>query len=225
MAIYLLPEAPLFPPAGDAEEDGLLAIGGDLSASRLIQAYSNGIFPWFEEDKTIYWYSPDPRMVLFPENFHPPDSLQRVVRSKKFEVSIDRDFEGVMKACAESERPGQEGTWISDTFIAAYTTLHAAGLAHSVEVYAGGNLAGGLYGVSLGAAFFGESMFFRMRDASKVALSFLVDHCKCNGLLFIDCQVETRHLLNLGASLLPREQYLSILRKALMHPTIKRKWG
>jgi leucyl/phenylalanyl-tRNA--protein transferase len=225
VAIYLLPEAPLFPPAGDAEEDGLLAIGGDLSAGRLIQAYSNGIFPWFEEDKTIYWYSPDPRMVLFPENFHPPDSLKRLIRSKKFEVSIDRDFKGVIKACAESERPGQEGTWISDTFITAYTTLHDSGLAHSVEVYAGGKLAGGLYGVSLGVAFFGESMFFRMRDASKVALYFLVDHCKYHGLRFIDCQVETSHLLNLGASLLPREQYLSILRQALRRPTIKRKWG
>jgi leucyl/phenylalanyl-tRNA---protein transferase len=224
MAVYLLPEEPIFPPADDAESDGLIAIGGDLTVERLLQGYSSGIFPWFSEDDDIFWYSPDPRMVLFPEQFRLPGSLQRIIKSNKFIVKFDSVFNQVIRGCAEAPRPGQEGTWISRDFIEAYTALHFGGYAHSVEVFCQEELIGGLYGVSLGSAFFGESMFFKMNNASKVALHALVERCKQNRFLFIDCQVETSHLLGLGASLVDRKEYLSLLAQSLKETTMKGPW-
>jgi leucyl/phenylalanyl-tRNA--protein transferase len=224
MTVYLLPEDPFFPPADDAESDGLIAIGGDLSAERLLQAYAHGIFPWFREEDDVFWYSPDPRMVLFPDHFKIPESLKRIIRSHKFKVTFDTVFEQVIRGCAAAPRPGQEGTWITDEFIEAYIALHKRGFAHSVEVFYREDLVGGLYGISLGAAFFGESMFFKMNNASKVALHALVERCRKNGFSFIDCQVETSHLQSLGASLVDRTDYLSLLQKALKNKTIAGPW-
>jgi leucyl/phenylalanyl-tRNA--protein transferase len=224
MTVYLLPEEPIFPPVDHAEPDGLLAIGGDFSANRLLKAYASGIFPWFNEKEDIFWYSPDPRMVMFPGQFKPSQSLQRLIQSKRFTVRFDSAFAEVIKGCAEAPRAGQDGTWISQDFIEAYTGLYNLGFAHSVEVYYNNQLAGGLYGISLGAAFFGESMFYRTSNASKIAFHALVDHCLKNQFHFIDCQTETSHLLKLGATLLGRREYLTLLRKALKKDTITGKW-
>ena len=222
--VYLLPEEPFFPHASDAEPDGLIAIGGDLSPERLINAYAQGIFPWFCEDEEIYWFSPDPRMVFFPGKFRISGSLERTLRSNRFETRFDTCFRDVIEACAKVPRVDQEGTWITSDFIEAYCTLHEAGLAHSVESFLDGKLAGGLYGISLGSAFFGESMFFHIRDASKVAFYHLSEQAKAWNFAFIDCQVETSHLLKLGAELIPREEYLEKLKTALTSPTRKGRW-
>ena len=224
MSVYLLPEEPVFPPVEEAEPDGLIAIGGDLSVARLVKAYSQGIFPWFVEKEDIYWYSPDPRLVLFPEQFIIPDSLHRIIKSNRFEVRFDTVFRQVIEACSKIARPGQDGTWISNDFIDAYSEMHRQGFAHSVETFINGNLVGGLYGVSLGAAFFGESMFFTMNNASKVALHALVERCITNGLRFIDCQVETPHMMRFGAKLISRNDYLGLLEEALEKPTNKGLW-
>ncbi|MCX6266965.1 MAG: leucyl/phenylalanyl-tRNA--protein transferase [Bacteroidetes bacterium] len=208
MTVYLLPEEPFFPPVDKAEPDGLVAIGGDLSAERVLQAYAHGIFPWFKDHEDIFWYSPDPRMILFPEQFKVSDSLNRIIKRNQFAVKFDTAFTQVIHACAAAPRQGQDGTWISQDFIDAYTTLHHRGYAHSVEVFYRDELVGGLYGVSLGAAFFGESMFYSMKNTSKVAFHALVERCRHYGFKFIDCQVETSHLLGLGASLVDRNQYL-----------------
>lgn len=224
MTVYLLPEEPFFPPAGEAEPDGLIAIGGDLSEERLLQAYACGIFPWFREEEDVFWYSPDPRMVMFPEQFKRSDSLTRLIRSNRFTVKFDTAFDQVIRACADAPRPGQEGTWISPDFIEAYSRLHQRGFAHSVEVYHKRTLVGGLYGISLGAAFFGESMFFTMNNASKVALHALVEHCLQDNVKFIDCQVESAHLLGLGATLITRNKYLGILKTALIEKSRTGPW-
>ncbi|MEI6433577.1 MAG: leucyl/phenylalanyl-tRNA--protein transferase [Bacteroidota bacterium] len=215
MTVYLLHKEPLFPPVEEAEPDGLIAIGGDLSVERIICAYSQGIFPWFMEEGIVYWYSPDPRMVLFPEKFHKSESLNRILKSGKFSVRIDTGFEDVIRACASTKRTNEDGGWINESFTEAYHELYRRGLAHSVETYYRNELVGGLYGVSLGAAFFGESMFFRMPNASKVAFAALVEFCLQHGLTFIDCQVETSHLRSLGASTVSRTEYLKLLEKAL----------
>ncbi len=224
MTVYLLPQEPFFPPVDEAEPDGLVAIGGDLSVERLLQAYSHGIFPWFRDDEDVFWYSPDPRLVMLPAQFVISDSMKRVLRSSRFSVKFDTSFREVIRACAEAPRPGQDGTWLSDDFIEAYCELNKQGFAHSVEVYAGDELAGGLYGVSLGAAFFGESMFFRSSNASKVAFNALVVRCRQYGFRFIDCQVETSHLVGLGATTLRRSDYLKLLEEALCETTIKGSW-
>ena len=224
MTVYLLPEEPLFPPVDEAEPDGLIAIGGDLSVERLLQAYAQGIFPWFREEEDVFWYSPDPRMILFPEHFKVSDSLKRTISNKKFTIKFDTAFDRVIRGCAAAPRPGQDGTWISEDFIDAYGELHARGFAHSAEVFYQEELVGGLYGVSLGAAFFGESMFFRMNNASKVAFHALVERCLQNGFKFIDCQVETTHLMGLGATLVDRKEYLLLLADALKTCTIKGSW-
>lgn len=218
MAVYLLGHEPVFPPASEAEPDGLLAIGGDFSPERLLAAYSQGIFPWFEEDEDIYWFSPDPRMVLFPEKLKVSPSLARTIRQKRFEVMFDRDFPEVMKQCAKVQRREEPGTWISDRFIKGYSQLHSMGFAHSAEAYLDGILAGGLYGVSIGKAFFGESMFYLEPDASKVAFVALVERLKKQDVQFIDCQVDTEHLRRFGAELIPREKYLTMLKEALDEP-------
>ena len=224
MTVYLLPEEPLFPPVEEAEPDGLVAIGGDFSVERLIQAYAQGIFPWFMDENDIFWYSPDPRMMLRPDDFRITVSLGRLIKSGKFEIRIDTKFEEVIRECSSVDRADQDGTWINQSFIDGYTELHHVGLAHSFEAYLNNELVGGLYGVSLGAAFFGESMFYKINNASKVAFAGLVDFCKQHDFLFIDCQVETSHLFRLGANPVRREDYLNLLKDAMVSPTIKGHW-
>jgi leucyl/phenylalanyl-tRNA---protein transferase len=205
-----------FPPVSEAlrEPDGLLCAGGDLSQPRLLEAYRRGIFPWFSHDQPIFWWSPDPRAVLFPGELRISRSLAKTLRNRGFETTVDRDFAEVMRLCADSElRP--EGTWISPQMRVAYQELHAAGYAHSVEAWIDGRLAGGLYGVSLGRVFFGESMFSLERDASKVALKRLVDEALDGGIELIDCQVSSPHLASLGARDLPRSEFVTLLEKLI----------
>jgi leucyl/phenylalanyl-tRNA--protein transferase len=224
MTVYLLPEEPFFPSLEEAEPDGLVAIGGDLSTERLLQAYASGIFPWFMEEGEIFWYSPDPRLVLFPDRFRLSGSLARIIRSNRFTIRFDSAFSEVILNCSEAPRPSQEGTWISHEFIEAYTRLHKMGFAHSVEVYAGHKLAGGLYGISLGAAFFGESMFSKVNNASKAAFHALAERCSEFGFGFIDCQVDSEHLRKMGASLVTRQDYLLMLKESMKSVTIKGPW-
>ncbi len=190
-----------FPPTSAALEDpnGLLAVGGDLSPERLLAAYRRGIFPWFEEPQPILWWTPDPRSVLFPECLHVSRSLRKTLRRDRFRLAVDTAFRDVMLACAES-RSGGAGTWIGSSMLDAYCRLHESGDAHSIEIYdEGGELVGGLYGVAIGGAFFGESMFSRRTDASKVALVALVSIARRGGICLIDCQVESDHLNSMGA--------------------------
>ena len=213
-----------FPDPRKADPDGLLAAGGDLSIESLVTAYSQGIFPWFDQHSPILWWSPDPRLVLFPEKFILSSSLKQRIRSGVYTVATDNDFEGVIRACASAQRKEQHDTWITEDIIKAYIGLHNAGIAHSFETYHQGELVGGLYGVSLGRAFFGESMFFRMRDASKVSLCCLVDWAIKHEFIFIDAQQSTSHLKSLGAEEIAREYFLKLLKESLKFPTIKGKW-
>lgn len=224
MPLHILDEELSFPHPSHADKDGLLAIGGDLSADRLLTAYSNGIFPWFDENSPILWWSPDPRMILIPGEFKKSKSLAQSIRRKNFEVRFDEDFRGVINYCAVIGSREEEGTWITPEMIDAYTRLHELGYAHSVETYIDDKLAGGLYGVSLGKAFFGESMFFIERDASKVALSALVDRLIERDFHFIDAQQRTEHLRSMGARAIARGTFLKMLRDALIYPTIPGKW-
>lgn len=224
MPVYQLDERHVFPPAEMAEADGLLAIGGDLDVRRLVQAYSQGIFPWPHGDMPLLWFSPDPRMVLPRGALRLSRSLRACLRRGEFEVRFDTAFRQVVRACANVPRPGQDGTWITDEIVAAYGRLHDLGLAHSAEAWQGGKLVGGLYGVSLGAAFFGESMFTRVSDASKVAYATLVAQLEAWGFQFVDCQVPTAHLERLGARTWPRERYLTELGRALEEPTRQGPW-
>lgn len=213
MPVFQLPEEIVFPKPELAEPDGLLAVGGDLSPERLLTAYAHGIFPWYSQGQPVLWWSPDPRLVLFPEEFKRHKNLRRLVKSGKFSVTLDADFESVIEACSRVERPGQEGTWITPAMQDAYTRLHRLGLAHSVECRLEGKLVGGLYGVALGKVFFGESMFHTVTDASKVALWHLVDFLLENGFKLIDAQQDTPHLRSLGARTIPRREFLKLLKK------------
>jgi leucyl/phenylalanyl-tRNA---protein transferase len=224
MPVFQLSDDLIFPPPGLAEPDGLLAIGGDLSIKRLLLAYSNGIFPWYDEASPILWWALNPRMVLFPDQFKLSKSLKQSIRKQSFSFSCDTAFERVIVQCAKAKRKDQPGTWITDEMIHAYISLHKAGYAHSVETRSDGHLVGGLYGVSLGRAFFGESMFFTQRDASKAALYILTEKLKQWQFDFIDVQQETNHLQSLGAKSIPLEKYLALLKKSLKQPTIKGKW-
>jgi len=215
MPVFQLRKEILFPDVSLAEEGGLIAIGGDLSAERLLAAYSCGIFPWFSREEPIMWWSPDPRLVLFPDKFIVSHSLQQKIDRGVFEIRMDHDFEQVIQSCAEVDRRDEDGTWITEEMKTAYLELHRKGFAHSIEAYSEGKLAGGLYGVSLGKAFFGESMFHFRTDASKVALYHLVETAKKSGILFIDSQVETEHMIRLGAELIPRVEYLRLLKEAI----------
>jgi len=210
------PDTP-FPPASMAETDpdGLLAIGGDLSETRLLNAYRAGIFPWYSDNQPLLWWSPDPRTLLFPDRLHVSRSLRKTLRREIFHVTFDTAFEQVIRHCALIPRAEQDGTWITSEMLQAYSALHRQGHAHSVEVWHGDELAGGLYGVAIGAAFFGESMFSRRRDASKIALVKLVDKLAAAGFLFIDCQVVTDHLLSLGAETVDRATFLRINSQAV----------
>ena len=201
-----------FPPTRLAlrEPDGLLAVGGDLSPERLLAAYRKGIFPWYSEDQPILWWSPDPRAVLFPDELKLSRSLRKTLRKRPFEVTLDQAFTEVMEACAEPRADGL-GTWITDEMLNAYTRLHQLGHAHSAECWADGELVGGLYGVALGGVFFGESMFARRTDASKVAFVHLVAQLRAWDFVLIDCQVGTVHLTSLGACAIPRSEFEGLL--------------
>jgi leucyl/phenylalanyl-tRNA--protein transferase len=224
MAVYLSSNNPAFPHPESANPDGLLAIGGKLGIDWLLTAYEQGIFPWFDEHNPILWWSPNPRLVLFPTDFILRKSLKRVIKQQKFDVRFDTCFGDVIENCAQSPREDNPGTWITAEMKQAYSDLHEFGAAHSVEVFSHGQLVGGLYGVSLGKAFFGESMFFIHRDASKVALYYLCHELSQWGFHFIDAQVETSHLMSLGAIKMERSRFLQILETATNHPTCLGKW-
>ncbi len=210
--IFRLDERLLFPNPALAEEDGLLAVGGDLSTERLLLAYQNGIFPWYSEDEPILWYSPHERFVLFPDELQVSKSMNKVLRSGSFSVTMDTCFADVVNACAIVKREGQDGTWITDDMKAAYSKLHGEGYAHSVEVWQHGRLVGGLYGVHAGDVFCGESMFSLVSNASKTAL---INLCRTNRYILIDCQVYTEHLESMGARMITREEYIGILHKTI----------
>jgi leucyl/phenylalanyl-tRNA--protein transferase len=223
--IFLLSEDLIFPNPKLADPHGLLAVGGDLSVERLLLAYENGIFPWYSEDQPILWFSPDPRLVLFPDKLIVSRSLRKTLKKKVFEIKFDSNFEKVIVECSKIERKDQDGTWITTDMIDAYINLHNIGYAHSVETYFEGSLVGGLYGVSLGGAFFGESMFYQMKDASKVALYYLVYKLKDWDFDFIDSQVVTEHMKSLGAEEISRSKYLELLRLTLNKKTKICMWN
>lgn len=215
MPVFQLTNKLIFPPPHLADDDGLLAVGGDLSVKRLLLAYSQGIFPWYSDDSPILWWSPDPRLVLIPGELHISRSLRQAMKKGTFRVTVDTAFEEVIRCCAAVRRKGQRGTWITEDMIKAYIRLHHSGYAHSVESWREDRLAGGLYGVLLGKAFFGESMFSRESDASKTAFVSYVEMLREQGVTLIDCQVATAHLKSFGAKEVPREFFLKMLRKAL----------
>jgi leucyl/phenylalanyl-tRNA---protein transferase len=214
MPVYRLNDQLSFPPPEFAEPEGLLAVGGDLSPSRLLLAYSMGIFPWFSEEEPILWWSPDPRCVLDPSELNISRSLTKVLRQDRFRTSFNEAFPAVVAACADSRRKQAVGTWITDAMQQAYDRLHRLGFAHSVECWQWDELVGGLYGVCLGNCFFGESMFHRVTDASKVALAALVRRMQEKGWNLIDCQVPNAHLISLGAREIPRREFLLRLRQS-----------
>ena len=214
-----------FPPPEEADENGLLAYGGDLSAERLISAYESGVFPWFEAGQPILWWNPPMRMVLYPDQFRISKSLKQKLKKEYFEFRVDTNFEQVIQHCAKVPRKEQTGTWITDEMMQAYTKLHHLGFAHSFETYLNDELVGGLYGISLGRAFFGESMFSIVSDASKAACHFLTQFTKKHDFALIDCQLHTTHLESLGAKEIERGQYLKELDAALGHQDLCQNWS
>lgn len=224
MTIFLLSDKIAFPPPYLAEEEGLLAIGGDLSEKRLLLAYQMGIFPWYSENEPIMWWSPDPRLVLYPAEITIARSLKKIIRKKVFQITIDTAFERVIRSCAEIRTENNKETWLVEDMIDAYCRLHESGFAHSFEAWKDGDLAGGLYGVSLGKCFFGESMFSYQSNSSKVALISLVDFLQKRSFELIDCQVTTDHLIRSGARQIPRKIFLKELSAALRSPTLRGKW-
>ncbi|MBI3248689.1 MAG: leucyl/phenylalanyl-tRNA--protein transferase [Deltaproteobacteria bacterium] len=225
MAVYRLIDDPIFPDPQQANPDGLLAVGGDLSPERLLLAYRLGIFPWYEEGSPILWWSPPRRCVMDPAQFHVSRSLERLLRQGRFTVTFDRAFLAVMRACAETRIMEGKGTWITEDMIAAYCALHDAGFAHSAEAWSEGILAGGIYGVSLGAAFFGESMFKRATNASKVAFASLARKLSSWQFTLLDCQIANPHLQSLGSYEISRAEFLSRLAHALTFPSSTGRWG
>jgi leucyl/phenylalanyl-tRNA--protein transferase len=222
---YLLGDEPFFPPPECAHDSGLLAVGGKLEPEWLLTAYRAGIFPWPSDDvEAMLWFSPDPRCVLEPSRVHVSRRLERVMRRGRFEIRVDGDFAAVMRACGETPRADQDGTWISEAMVHAYRRLFELGHAHCVEAWRGGRLVGGIYGVTLGGAFFGESMFHRETDASKVALVELCRRLDAWGYRILDCQVQTDHLLRMGAVGIPRERFLADLASALELPGRPAPW-
>ena len=222
MPVYRLDERLLFPPPERGPRRGPIAVGGDLRPERLLLAYSMGIFPW--QGEPLHWHSPDPRMVLLADELAVSRSLRRAIRRRRFRLTFDTAFAEVMTACATAPRPGQDGTWITPGMIDSYTELHRRGIAHSVEAWRDDALVGGLYGLSLGAAFFGESMFARETDASKIAFVALVERLSTWGIPLVDCQVYTEHLASLGAREWPRRDFLAALDAALDRPTRLGPW-
>lgn len=214
-----------FPPLEDASEEGLVAVGGDITPVRVLSAYRQGIFPWYSDDQPVLWWSPEPRAVLYPEDIKISKSLGKTLRKGIFTVTADRSFSDVIQACGQPRKQSPEGgTWITADMIETYTLLYHWGYGHSIEVWHEGNLAGGLYGLSLGGAFFGESMFSRKPDASKVALVFLAQYAMKHGIELIDCQLPTEHLSSMGAVNISRSKYMELLEKALRHKDRTRHW-
>ena len=225
MPVYqLIHDIPLFPPAEEAEADGLLAVGGDLTKERLLTAYRKGIFPWYEVGQPILWWCPNPRLVLFPEELKISRSLRKVLHKQEFEIRFDSSFENVIKSCADVRTEQGKGTWIIPEMQQAYIELHQEGYAHSVESWLNGELVGGLYGISLGQCFFGESMFSTVSDSSKAALVELANFSNQVGIKIIDCQMTTQHLLSLGAREIDRQSFLKKLHQYLEKPDIKGSW-
>ncbi len=224
MTVYRLSEEIAFPPPDEADPSGLLAAGGDLEPERLLLAYAMGIFPWYDESQPILWHSPDPRLVLLPSELVISRSMRKVLARGDFEVQLDGAFEAVIRGCAETPRKHDPGTWITRDMVAAYCRLFELGFAHSVEVRADGELVGGLYGVSLGGCFFGESMFALRTDASKVAFVKLVCQLEAWGFDLVDCQVHTDHLVRFGAQQWSRRRFLVELERSLAKPTRRGCW-
>ncbi len=224
MPVFRLPDDNIFPPPHLSDANGLLAVGGDLSESRLIKAYSMGIFPWYSEEDPILWWSPDPRLVLFPDELKISRSLRQSLNRKTFKVTMDQAFDSVIRQCATVHSQDEGDTWITEDMINAYINLHHAGYAHSVESWSEGELLGGLYGVSIGSAFFGESMFTKVSNASKIAFVSLVHQLINWSFSLIDCQVTTHHLKSLGAREIPRSDFFEKLALALDAPTRKGFW-
>ena len=224
MPVFLLSDKISFPPPYLASKEGLLAVGGDLSQKRLLLAYRTGIFPWFSDDEPILWWSPDPRLVLYPEEIRVSKTLKKIIKKNMFHVTMDSAFVQVINQCAKIRLQNNQGTWIVKEMIDAYCKLHESGFAHSVEAWYQGELAGGLYGVSLGKCFFGESMFTRVSNASNVALVKLVEYLNALSFDMIDCQLTTEHLLRFGAREIPRVSFLKQLGESLKAPTKKGEW-
>jgi leucyl/phenylalanyl-tRNA--protein transferase len=225
MTFYRLHNSyPGFPDPRDAEPSGLLAMGGDLSPERLLIAYSMGVFPWYNPGDPILWHCPDPRMVLLPKDLHVGRSMRPVLRRTDWQMRYDTAFSEVIRACAQIERNGQQGTWITVEMIKAYERLHELGFAHSAEVWQGDRLIAGLYGLALGRAFFGESMFYYSSGASKFALVHLVRRLREKGYDLIDCQQQTAHTERFGAALMKRSEFLELLSAALCHETERGNW-
>lgn len=226
MTLYRLPRAHLFPDPAEAEPSGLLAVGGDVEPDRVLAAYAQGIFPWYEAPPVL-WFSPDPRGVLplRPESaLHVPRRLERTLRQGLFRITLDAAFDEVVRACAETPRAGQRGTWITRELAGTYRTLHARGVAHSCEAWLGQRLAGGVFGIAIGDAFFADSMFHAARDASKAALVSLLRHLTAEGFALVDCQLPTPHLATLGFKAWPRAKYLRALAKAARASRPPGKW-
>lgn len=224
MPIFRLTTSPEFPPPELAEPNGLLAIGGDLSIPRILEAYRRGIFPWYNEGDPILWWSPAPRLVLLPQEFHLPKRLARIINKNKFSITADTDFASVIEKCAAFRGKGREQTWITDAMKHAYCRLHEAGYAHSIECWLEGQLVGGLYGVALDRIFFGESMFSAVPDASKVALHTLASQANHLNIRLIDCQIKTEHLLRLGAREISRTMFQKMLDEYILHMEPQKKW-
>jgi leucyl/phenylalanyl-tRNA--protein transferase len=224
MPVFRLDHRLVFPPPELADENGVIAVGGDLRPERLLLAYSMGIFPWYGEGLPIIWHSPDPRLVLDPRSLHVPRSLRKTMNRRPYEIRLDTAFARVIEACAEVPREGQDGTWITEEMKHAYVRLHELGFAHSAEAWQGDTLVGGLYGVSLGSAFFGESMFAHADDASKIAFVTLIRQLEAWNIDLIDCQVYTEHLARFGAEDWPRHDFLAALHDALRQPTRRGPW-
>jgi leucyl/phenylalanyl-tRNA---protein transferase len=211
--MFILNDKPDFPPVHLADEDGVLAFGGDLSTERLLLAYRNGIFPWYNEDEPIVWWCPDPRFVLFPQHLKVSKSMASVLRNGKFRFTVNRAFTQVMQNCKTIAREGQEGTWINPAVQKAYTTLHELGHAHSAEAWMNGELVGGLYGIRMGNIFFGESMFSKESNASKFAFINYIKQLQKEGVVLVDCQVYTEHLKSMGAEMIERKDFIDVLMK------------
>lgn len=224
MPIFQLNSSYIFPPPEMAEPNGLLAVGGDLSAKRLLAAYSQGIFPWFNEGDPLLWWSPAPRLILLPHEFHLSKRLARTIKKQNFTITTDTAFSSVIKNCALFRGKDREETWITDEMLEAYCHMHQLGYAHSIECRHKGKLVGGLYGIALDRVFFGESMFSKEKDASKIALHYLVTNAAKLNIKLIDCQVRTEHLVRLGAKEISRNKFQEMLQQLIHTKKPQNKW-
>jgi leucyl/phenylalanyl-tRNA---protein transferase len=224
MPVYQLSDDLIFPAAEHANSDGLLAIGGDLSPARLLLAYERGIFPWYNKNEPILWWSPDPRFILHLDKLHISKSMKKLLKKNVYQITFDTAFEDVVKNCSTIKRTHQKGTWITKEMITAYKNLHDMGAAHSAEAWCNGELCGGIYGVSLGGCFFGESMFSKKDNASKFAIIKLIEKLKKNKFAILDCQIYSDHLKSLGAEEVPRTEFLQTLKTELLKKSIHGSW-